>query len=74
MNGVKTDPHGAEDTAHRSLAFKPVEFDGFRKPAGHNSFDLIPKQWIERNGAIQHMKLLTADERTPQLPEGKKGK
>ncbi len=28
-------------------AFKPVEFDGFRKLAGLNSFTLTPKQWIE---------------------------
>ena len=32
--------------------FKPVEFDGFRKLAGLNSFTLTPKQWIERTSAI----------------------
>ena len=32
--------------------FKPVEFDGFRKQAGLNSFTLTPKQWIEKTGAI----------------------
>ena len=32
--------------------FKPVEFDGFKKLAGLNSFTLTPKQWIERTGAI----------------------
>ncbi len=32
--------------------FKPVEFDGFRKQAGLNSFTLTPKQWIGRTGAI----------------------
>lgn len=32
--------------------FKPVEFDGFRKQAGLNSFTLTPKQWIDRTGAI----------------------
>ena len=32
--------------------FKPVEFDGFRKQAGLNSFTLTPKQWIENTGAI----------------------
>jgi len=32
--------------------FKPVEFDGFRKSAGLNSFTLTPKQWIEKTGAI----------------------
>lgn len=32
--------------------FKSVEFDGFRKQAGLNSFTLTPKQWIERTGAI----------------------
>lgn len=32
--------------------FKPVEFDGFRKKAGLNSFVLTPKKWIETTGAI----------------------
>jgi len=32
--------------------FKPVEFDGFKKEAGLNSFTLTPKQWIEKTGAI----------------------
>jgi len=32
--------------------FKPVEFDGFRKQAGLNSFTLTPKQWIEETNAI----------------------
>lgn len=32
--------------------FKPVEFDGFRKQAGLNSFTLTPKQWIEQTAAI----------------------
>lgn len=32
--------------------FKPVEFDGFRKQAGLNSFTLTPKQWIEGTAAI----------------------
>ncbi|MCK5808368.1 KilA-N domain-containing protein [bacterium] len=31
--------------------FKPVEFDGFRKKAGLNSFTLTPKQWIEKTNA-----------------------
>lgn len=30
--------------------FNPVEFDGFRRQAGLNSFTLSPKQWIERTG------------------------
>lgn len=33
-------------------SFKPVEFDGFRKQAGLNSFTLTPKQWIEQTAAI----------------------
>ncbi len=33
-------------------AFKSIEFDGFRKQAGLNSFTLTPKQWIEKTGAI----------------------
>jgi len=32
--------------------FKPVEFDGFRKQAGLNSFTLTPKQWITSTNAI----------------------
>jgi len=32
--------------------FKPVEFDGFRKQAGFNSFVMTPKKWIESTGAI----------------------
>lgn len=32
--------------------FKPVEFDGFKKQAGLNSFTLTPKQWIESTGAV----------------------
>ena len=32
--------------------FKPVEFDGFRKQAGLNSFVMTPKKWIETTGAI----------------------
>ncbi|HFD11621.1 MAG TPA: KilA-N domain-containing protein [Crenotrichaceae bacterium] len=32
--------------------FKPVEFDGFRKEAGLNSFTLTPKQWIEQTNAM----------------------
>jgi hypothetical protein len=32
--------------------FKPVEFDGFRKLAGLNSFALTPKKWIESTDAI----------------------
>ena len=32
--------------------FNPVEFDGFRRQAGLNSFTLTSKQWIERTGAI----------------------
>ena len=33
-------------------AFKPIEFDGFRKQAGLNSFILTAKQWIEKTKAI----------------------
>ncbi len=32
--------------------FKPLEFEGFRKQAGLNSFVLTPKKWIENTGAI----------------------
>ena len=32
--------------------FKPIEFDGFKKQAGLNSFTLTPKQWIEKTNAV----------------------
>jgi KilA-N domain len=32
--------------------FNPVEFDGFKKQAGLNSFTLTPKQWIAKTNAI----------------------
>jgi hypothetical protein len=32
--------------------FKPVEFDGFKKQAGLNSFVMTPKKWIETTNAI----------------------
>lgn len=32
--------------------FKPIEFEGFRKQAGLNSFVLSPKKWIEATNAI----------------------
>ena len=65
MNGVKTVRHAAEIIAHRSPAFNPFEFDGFRKQAGLTHLNQID---------IQQMNLLTDDGRSPQLPEGKKGK
>ncbi len=32
--------------------FNPIEFDGFRKQSGLNSFILTPKQWIGKTNAI----------------------
>ena len=32
--------------------FNPLEFDGFRKQAGLNSFVMTPKKWIESTNAI----------------------
>jgi len=32
--------------------FKPIEFEGFRKQAGLNSFVMTPKRWIESTNAI----------------------
>lgn len=32
--------------------FNPVEFDGFRRQAGLNSFTMTPKQWIESTNAV----------------------
>jgi hypothetical protein len=32
--------------------FKPVEFDGFRKQAGLNSFTMTAKKWIEATNAV----------------------
>ena len=42
---------GLWETIHNPN-FKPVEFDGFRKEAGLNSFVLSPKRWIESTNAI----------------------
>ena len=42
---------GLWETIHNT-DFKPVEFDGFRKEAGLNSFVLTPKRWIENTNAI----------------------
>jgi hypothetical protein len=42
---------GLWETIHNN-DFKPVEFDGFRKEAGLNSFVLTPKRWIENTNAI----------------------
>jgi len=33
-------------------SFKPLEFEGFKKQAGLNSFVLTPKQWCEKTNAI----------------------
>ncbi len=35
-----------------NVDFKPIEFDGFRKDAGLNSFTMSPKKWVETTGAI----------------------
>ena len=32
--------------------FKPLEFEGFRKQAGLNSFVMTPKRWIKSTNAI----------------------
>jgi hypothetical protein len=32
--------------------FKPLEFEGFRKQAGLNSFVLTPRQWVDATGAV----------------------
>lgn len=32
--------------------FKPIEFEGFKKQAGLNSFTLSPKKWVEATNAI----------------------
>lgn len=32
--------------------FNPIEFDGFVRQAGSNSFSLTPKRWIEKTDAI----------------------
>ena len=33
-------------------AFKPLEFEGFKKQAGANAFTMSPKKWIEATDAI----------------------
>ena len=35
-----------------NASFKPLEFEGYRKQAGLNSFVLTPKKWIESTNAI----------------------
>ena len=35
-----------------NVAFKPLEFEGFKNRAGLNSFVLTPKQWIDSTHAI----------------------
>ncbi len=42
---------GLWETIHNP-DFKPLEFEGFRKQAGLNSFVLTPKRWIENTNAI----------------------
>jgi hypothetical protein len=39
-------------TVQHNPNFKPVEFDGFRKQAGLNSFTMTPKKWIESTNVI----------------------
>jgi hypothetical protein len=41
-------PGGCAQNHH----FKPLEFEGFRKQAGLNSFVLTPKKWIETTNAL----------------------
>jgi len=41
---------GLWETIHNPN-FKPLEFEGFRKQAGLNSFVLTPKRWIEKTNA-----------------------
>ena len=42
---------GLWETINNPL-FNSVEFDGFRKDSGLNSFVLTPKKWIESTNAI----------------------
>lgn len=42
---------GIWEQLHNS-GFNSVEFDGFKKQSGLNSFTLTPKQWIDKTGAI----------------------
>ena len=42
---------GLWETIHNP-DFKPLEFEGFRKQAGLNSFVLTPKRWIETTQAV----------------------
>ena len=42
---------GIWETLHNSN-FNPIEFEGFRKEAGLNSFTLSPTRWIEATNAI----------------------
>ncbi len=49
--------------------FNTVEFDGFRKEAGLNSFTLSTKKWVEKLNqvAISQMKILTKDDNIKKL-------
>jgi hypothetical protein len=42
---------GLWESLHNS-DFKPVEFDGFKKEAGANSFTMSPTKWINGVNAI----------------------
>jgi hypothetical protein len=42
---------GIWETLHNSN-FNPIEFEGFRKEAGLNSFTLSPTRWIEATNAV----------------------
>lgn len=35
-----------------NLKFKPIEFEGFLRESGSNSFTLSPKKWVESTNAI----------------------
>ena len=57
--------------------FKTVEFDGFKKEAGLNSFTLSSKKWVEKTNAIgveklnqvaiSQMQILTKDDNIKKL-------
>ncbi|SDG95274.1 KilA-N domain-containing protein [Psychroflexus sediminis] len=47
--------------------FKPLEFEGFKKQAGLNSFVLTPKRWIEATNAVFNNQDLPQSERLEKL-------
>jgi len=53
-----------------NINFKPLEFEGFKKRAGLNSFVLTPHQWIDTTNATGLVSQSGRHERNPLLCSG----